>query len=230
MQLAGLAAREHVWKRTHIVELNGSWAAYLASRSSKFRNNLRRSRNRAARLHDVTFERVRPRGAALGDGDPRWSAFDECRELAARSWQATSQDGTTLTHETVRSFFRDTHQLAARAGVVDMNLLRAGGQLVAFTYNYVFGGRICGLRTGYDPRYTCIRPGSLLLARSLEDSFRRGDLQLDLGVDHAQYKRQWSTRTLPSYRYTHYAPTSPRSQLLRLKHHLWARADEPSAR
>ena len=112
------------------------------------------------------------------------------------------------------------HALASHQGAVDVNLLRIDGVLIAFAYVYHFDGRLYGVRMGYDPDHAGLSPGSLLLARMIKDSFERGDVSLDLGTGPAAYKEQWITGRLASYRYTYYAPNSPRSQLLRLKHHV----------
>jgi len=149
--------------------------------------------------------------------------YNECFGLAQRSWQGGSVRGTTLSHSTVQEYFRDVHALAARQGSVDVNVLRINGNVVAFAYNHHYQGRLDGVRMGYDPAYASIGPGSLLLARSLQDSFARGDVRLDLGTESSTYKKKWRTNSVASYRYTYYAPASPRSQLLRLKHRLWPR-------
>jgi CelD/BcsL family acetyltransferase involved in cellulose biosynthesis len=227
MEFAGFSPRSQIWKTSHFIDMDTSWQAYWASRSNKLRNNVHRNGHRADQLGTVVYERFRPPGTAFGDGQPGWELFEECLELAARSWQGSSASGTTLSHPEVREFFREAHEAAARAGAVDINLLRISGRLIAFNYNYVFAGRIQGLRMGYDPDFRFVGPGMLLLARTLQDSFLRGDRQLDLGVDPAGYKRVWCTRTLNSYRYTHYASSSPRSQLLRWKHHFWPSEVEP---
>jgi hypothetical protein len=54
------------------------------------------------------------------------------------------------------------------------------------------------------------------------DSCERGDRLFDLGAGFLENKRRWSTRIVPSTRYTWY-PLSPRVQLLRLKHWMTAR-------
>ena len=229
MQAAGFRAREGVWATTHVIQLEGRWSDYVAARTGKFRNNIRRAETRAARLGEVTFERYRPRGDAQADGDPRWDLYDECLELAERSWQGSSMDGTTLSHDSVKEFFRDLHAVAARCGAVDLNALRINRRMVAFAYNYHYAGSLAGVRTGYAPEFAHISPGTLLLASLIRDSFSRGDKTLDLGTNPAPYKRHWRTHTLASCRYTHYAAGSPRSQLLRLKNRLWPRTAERAA-
>ncbi|MFV1966567.1 MAG: GNAT family N-acetyltransferase, partial [Pirellulaceae bacterium] len=202
-----------------MIDFAGNWSDYWASRSPKFRSNIRRCESRAAGSGEVTYERYRPLGAGQDDGDPHWDLYDECFGLAQRSWQGASRRGTTLSHKSVDRYFREMHTLAAHHGVVDVNVLRIDGRVIAFAYNYHFDGRLYGVRMGYDSEYSSLSPGSLLLVRSLKDSFARGDTRLDLATDPAAYKEKWRTGTRASYRYTYYAPASPRSQLLRLKHH-----------
>lgn len=226
MRAAGFRAREGLWATTQVVQFEGCWEDYFAARSGKFRNNLRRAERRAAQLGELAFERYRPRGEAWKDADPRWDLYQECVQLAERSWQGSSRDGTTLSHGSVRDFFRDVHAAAARCGALDLNVLRLRGRVIAFAYNHCSAGAVTGLRTGFAPELAGISPGTLLLAHSIRDSFARGDKMLDLGTNPAAYKRHWRTHTLASYRYTHYAAGSPRGQLLRLKHCLWPRGAE----
>ena len=149
-----------------------------------------------------------------------------CQQVALSSWQATSTTGNTLTHERVRHFLRDAHAIAAHNGMVDVNLLLVDGRPAAFAYNYHFHGRLTGLRIGYDASLEstwCCRPGlgTALMLRSIEDSFARGDVSLDLGAGETRFKRRLRTDSEASYRMV-YAPLgSWRSQVVRLSR--WAR-------
>ena len=139
------------------------------------------------------------------------------REIAASSWQGASTDGTTLSTESVRHFFRETHQQAAKNGMVDMNVLEVGGTPVAFSYNYHCQGRLLGMRIGFKPDYRKYGTGNVMYAHVFRDSAERGDTEFDLGIGSLDIKKYWCTRHVHSYRYTHYAPV-PKAQLLRLKH------------
>lgn len=218
MQTAGLQGVSRAWETTHIVDVNQTWDDYLASRTSKFRNNLRRSQRRVRALGELTFERHRPDRAACGDGDPRWDLYEECVDLAARSWQGSSLDGTTLSHAEVADFFRDTHAAASRCGMLDVAMLRLDGRPIAFGYNYHHEGDVTGMRIGYDPDLRKIGIGTLLYAASIEDSCRREDLTFDLGTGYGKMKSSWITRLVTSRRVTHYQLTAPTAQLLRLSH------------
>lgn len=210
---------------TAVIDLAGGWDAYLTSRKSKWRNNLRRCERRVAELGEVAYERFRPEA---GDGvNPRWDLYEDCLQIAASSWQAASRTGTTLTHATVAAFLRDVHAVAARSGCIDLNLLRVDGRPVAFAYNYVFRGNVFGLRAGYDPAVRDAGAGNLLYARAIEDSFRRGDWRYDLGPGSLECKRALLTDVMPVSRVTCCRRWSPRQQLLRLKRQWDGRAAAP---
>jgi CelD/BcsL family acetyltransferase involved in cellulose biosynthesis len=225
---AGFPNLEHVWRTVAVIDIPTTWQDYCLGRSSKFRNNLRRAEAAASYAGDVSFERYRPVRAHDAFAEPRWEYFDECQALARRSWQASSEDGTTISHPQVGDFFRELFGVAARAGALDLNLLRCDGRLIAFSFNLVMNGQVTGLRIGFDADASSLSPGRLLLARSIEDSCQRGDRVLDLGSESMDFKRQWLTRTQNIYRYTHYPLFSLRGQLLRTKHWLFPQVRIPA--
>ncbi len=125
----------------------------LASRTSHWRTNVRSNLKKLAKLGPVEYVRYRPRGAAFGESDARWDLYDTCVKLAARGWQGSRTDGTTLSHPQVREYLRSAHETAVRFGAADINLLYVAGEAVAFAYNYAYRGHVYGLRAGYDPLF-----------------------------------------------------------------------------
>ena len=202
MSFAGLACRESMWKQTALIETSISWDAYFASRTSKFRNNVRRAEKRLGRLGEIRFERYRPPGSAYGSDDPRWDLFDTCVELSRQSWQGSSTTGNTLSHEEVREFLRDVHVVAVRLGFLDLNLLWLNDWPVAFAYNYQCDGHVTGMRVGVHPNFVKHGAGTVLYQRMFRNSFDRGDRVFDLGTGSFETKRSWLTRTVPNYRCT----------------------------
>ncbi len=171
----------------------------------------------------VTHLRYRPPAS----GDPRWDLYDICESIARASWQGNSTTGTTLVHEQVRGFLRDSHRIAAAAGAVDLNLLAVDGRPVAFNYAYHYRGYVFGLRTGFDPTATTDGAGTVLQARMIADSFSRGDHTYDLGPDYLECKRYWLTDARQSYRYTCFPPQVPVARLMQAKRTVerWWRGD-----
>lgn len=216
MQSAGFQGLRQPWTRVGLVDCGGDWETYWQSRPRKWRAALRRSERQLAERGPLRLERHRPASAAQGDGDPRWDLYDACEALARSSWQGSSETGTTLSHDSVRPFLRDAHAAAASAGALDMSVLYVGDTPVAFSYCYVWRGRVYGLRMGYDQSAAQEGAGNVILKYMLEDSFRRGDEQVDLGPGYFEAKRHWQTSIATTYHYCHY-PVAVKSQALRFK-------------
>ncbi len=222
------------WQTSALIELcaYGDWNTYWASRTSRWRNNVRRNEKKLAQRGVIEHVRYRPSGSASGDDDPRWDWYEACERIALSSWQGTSTTGTTLSHDAVRAFLRDCHRVAAKAGALDLNLLLLDGEPVAFNYAYQYQGNVFGLRTGFAPQADADGAGSVLQARMIEDCFARDDWRYDLGPGYLACKRYWHTEVRRSYRYSHFPITVPRAQLVRLKRgwqQLWRRENRPAA-
>jgi CelD/BcsL family acetyltransferase involved in cellulose biosynthesis len=225
MRVVGMFTEQQTHQTTSVVDFKGDWASYLAAKSRKTRHEIRRVLRRTFEKENVTYIRHRPAPARDGDGDPAWDLYAMCQQVALASWQGSSTTGNTITHDRVRHFLRDAHAVAARLGMLDMNLLLVDGRPAAFTYNYCFRGRVSFLRMGYDPSLECRGLGRALLLRSIEDSFERGDESYDLGPGDSRLARELRTGTETSYRLTHAPFASWPSQAVRLAG--WARRLRP---
>lgn len=204
------------WNQSAYVNLDQNWDDYLASRSGKARQTYLRSERRIKDEGEIEFLRYRPRGEQYGESDPRWDLYEICEEIARKSWQGDSTTGTTLSHENVAQYFRDTHASAARFGAVDLNVLFLSGQPAAFNYNYVYQGLLYSLRMGFDTSISNKGLGRLLMGRMLRNSMERGDLIYDIGPGSLDAKKYWYTSVENSYRYVHYSPVSGMAKILQL--------------
>ena len=217
MRQVGFSSHKQGWDQAPVIDLEGTWDDYWSGRDKKWRHNVDRCERRLAERGEVTHVQYRPDGNGQGDGDPRWDLYDVCLDVARASWQASSSDGTTLSHPSVSEYLRETHAAAARAGAVDLNLLLLGRRPIAFAYNYHYQGRVFALRKGFDPEFSSARPGLVLDRRVLQNSFALGDTQYDMGEASLDSKRHWQTSIQTSYRFTHFPMTVSRIQLLRMK-------------
>jgi CelD/BcsL family acetyltransferase involved in cellulose biosynthesis len=217
MRAAGFQAYATQWDETAVVDLKGTWESYWSARKGAWLRRFRHTEHKLSEQGELSYVRYRPRGLEYGDGSPRWDLYDACEEIARQSWQGSASNGTTLTHESVRSFLRDAHEAAAAAGAVDLNLLLLDGAPVAFVYGYHYGGYVYGLRRGFDAARSREGAGNVALAYTLRDSFARGDLLYDMGVGSLETKRHFQTRLLPILRFSHYPTSAIRTQLLRVK-------------
>ncbi len=217
MQKKGFQGIGNTWCETAYVDLSDGWDAYWKTRPTKVRNNHSRQYRRSEELGDLQYIRYRPRGLEYGDGDPNWEMYDGAVELASRTWQGASETGTTLSHDSVADFFRQTHRLAAEAGALDMNMLKLDGEPVAFGYNYHAHGYVFGLRIGYSPDHPKVGLGNALYMNMFRDGAERGDHTFDMGPGTLERKRHLMTGRRAVRHFVHYPVLSPRVQLLRVK-------------
>ena len=216
LEMTNLSFKRFVWDQTACVDLNQDWESYLAGRSAKSRQAYIRAEKRVAKEGEIEFVRYRPRGEQFGESDPRWDLYEICEAIARRSWQGSSTTGTTLSHEQVAQYFRDTHESATRFGAVDLNLLLLSGEPAAFNYNYVYQRRIYSLRMGFDPGVSNKGLGHLLMGRMIRNSMETGDQILDIGPGSLEAKKCWYTSVETSYRYVHYSPVSKMAKALQV--------------
>lgn len=217
MSSTGWTTKKSVYQETSTIELEGSnWETYRASLTKKWRHELSRQQRGLHRDFRVVIERHRPIGACHGDSEPRWDLYEDCLSIAEHSWQGESKTGNTLTHEHVRAFLRDCHQMAARLGMLDMMVLKLDDQPAAFQYNYLYDGNLFGLRMGYNREFAKHGAGKALMGWMIEDSFDRGDRAIDMGAGDYAFKRQFRTGVQQSHRYTYYPWTALRGQSVRL--------------
>ena len=213
----GWPAERSDYQQTSIMRLeNSNWETYRAGLSKKWRHELGRQQRGLERNFDVCVERHRPLGHCCGDGEPRWDLYENCLQIAEHSWQGGSTTGNTLTHSHVRDFLRECHSVAAKLGMLDMVVLKLDGQAAAFQYNYLFDGRLYGLRMGFDQEFARQGVGKALMGWTIKDSFARGDRLIDLGIGDFEFKRRFRTEVAISQRYSYYPWRAWRSQGVRL--------------
>jgi CelD/BcsL family acetyltransferase involved in cellulose biosynthesis len=223
LRAAGLQAYRTLWNQTAAADFSGGWDEYLAGRKGIWLRRMRQSHERLSRQGRVSYVRCRPEGSERGDGDPHWDLYDACEAIARQSWQSAATDGTTLSHESVRSFLREVHAAAAAAGTVDMNLLLLDDEPAAFIYGYHYQGYVYGLRRGFDAQRSRAGLGAVLLWLTLQDSAQRGDRIYDMGMGSLESKRHFQSRLLPIYRFSHFPAGVFRTQLLRISRWLKGR-------
>lgn len=216
LETTNLSFKKFEWDQTAHVDLNQDWETYLAGRSSKARQTYLRAEKRIAKEGEIEFTRYRPRGEKYGESDPRWDLYEICEAIAHKSWQGSSTTGTTLSHEQVAQYFRDTHESATRFGAVDINLLYLSGEPAAFNYNYAYQGRVYSLRMGFDPSVSNKGLGRLLMGRMIQNSMEAGDQLLDIGPGSLDAKKYWYTSVETSFRYVHYSPVSKMAKALQM--------------
>lgn len=195
---------------------DNDWESYRANLPKKWRHEIGRQGRVLEREYSVEFKRHRPLATAHGDGSANWSLFDDCLQISKQSWQANSTTGNTLCHPEVSDFISDSHETAAHLGMLDVAVLKLDGKPAAYQYNYIYRGRLYGLRMGFDRKYAKQGVGKVLMSRLIEDSFQRGDISIDMGIGDFDFKRKFRSHVDTSQRVCCYPWNAWRSQGVRL--------------
>jgi hypothetical protein len=220
MRVAGIFSQKQEYQRTSLIDLPASWDEYLAIKSPSLRHQFERT------IRDLFVDgwseyiRHRPLPASEGDGDPRWDLYASCELVADACRQSHIVNGNNLGRERVCEYLRASHAVAARLGMLDINILNVEGRPSGFLYGYHHQGKVTALRTGVDASNDS-RIGWALMFHAIQDSCNRGDRTIDLGPGEQQVKPELRTRTEATYRITYAPLDSWRSQAVRFSR--WAK-------
>ena len=166
--------------RRWIASLDGGMDAYLARRSPKHRENVRRARRRAVEAGIA----VEPwTGGALDD------LFRRILDVERRSWKGATRTG--LLGPEMLSFYRAAAERTAPKGRLRALFARAEGEDVGYILGGVRDGTYRGFQFSFDRRFESVSLGTVLQAAQIEALCDEGVAAYDLGTD-MDYKRHWA--------------------------------------
>jgi CelD/BcsL family acetyltransferase involved in cellulose biosynthesis len=178
----GIAAHVEREDRCPVLELPGSWDAYLERLSGKDRHELRRKIRKLER--ELPGTSVRSHTSAEGWNDAL-TAFLDLHRLS-KVGKARFMD------ERMEAFFRDATQALAERGWARLWFLDRDGAGVAsflcLEYLRTAGGSVGLYNSGFDPAHAKLAPGIVLLARVIRDAIERGVSEFDFLRGEEPYK------------------------------------------
>lgn len=154
---------------------HGTWEAWLSSRSTNFRNQVRRRERRLAREHELTIRRG---GAA---------DIDTVIDLHETRWAGDS----TAFAGARAGFHRDFASRAAERGWLRIWLLELDGHPAAAWYGLRFAGREWFYQSGRDPSADG-SVGFVLLAHTIREAFADGCSEYRFGLGDEPYKKRFA--------------------------------------
>ncbi len=191
---------------TPIVDTTGDWDTYIAQRSRKYRQNLRRK----LRDFDADDGLTVCRYILQGSDD---QAFEDAVSISANSWKVDV--GNDLASNTMsRSFLRQQIDYLVQEGKACIWMCRKDGHPIAYELHFVDDSSTFPIRADYDRRFSKLSPGSLVEYHALRSAFNDPSIRAyDCCADDYKYLRNLTN----DYRYASdvYAfPRRPVSQLL----------------
>ncbi len=173
---AGLACRVEREERCPVIELPGSWEAYLAGLSGKDRHELRRKLRRA--------EAARPRVESARTPAAMAALLDSFLALHRKSKAGKAR----FMDDRMAGFFCEVAAALAGKGWAALWLLWLEDRPAAALFCLEYGGTVGLYNSGFDPAARALSPGVILIARTIEDAIARGFRRYDFLRGDEPYK------------------------------------------
>jgi CelD/BcsL family acetyltransferase involved in cellulose biosynthesis len=184
------------------IEIRGEFDAYLATRSRKLRQNLRRSKRQLEDHGEVGVEIV-----------SQWPSLDQAIDrfvsLERRSWKRAGNLGVGR-NQADDGFYRRLAQSYGAAGDFQMRFLKVGERDVAATFGICFDAVFYSLMIVHDQSFDRCSPGTLLEALELEECFLQGLREYDMLGGYVNNKLRW-TSSVRSTVHQHFVQRKPRA-------------------
>jgi len=189
------------------ISLDCDWTDYYHGVLGKnLRSDIRRRLNYLGRMGKAEFIRLREVDDVTNTLGIIKSLHIKCRRAKGEtSWY------------TDESRFRFVSLILKRFGDrkwLDLLFLKLNDQIIAYYLGFVYDNIVYFWNTGFDPEFSKLSPGKLLLHHWIEDSFAQGYREFDFMVGDETYKRHWATSTRPNYEFFIFKNTA-RSNLLK---------------
>jgi CelD/BcsL family acetyltransferase involved in cellulose biosynthesis len=162
-----------------------SWDAYLGTRSSNFRQQVRRFARRAAREADLRLRRTESADELETDMRTFFALHDQ---------RFTERGGSSLSAERARSFHLDFAAAALEQGWLRLWFLELDGSPAAAWYGWRLGDRYSYYNSGFDPSFSALSPGLVLISAVIESAFEEGASEFDFLLGEESYKYRFAER------------------------------------
>jgi CelD/BcsL family acetyltransferase involved in cellulose biosynthesis len=180
----GQPHRARLEQPSYYLPLPSSFEEYLASRSGKFRNYLKRAEKKLEAAGEVSFELVDSR-ADVG------ARFEEMLTIERGSWKHAH--GTAISAVAHQSgFYRDLCAGAREAGMLHLSFLRLEGVPLAYNLGVVVGGRYYYLKTSYLESWREHGVATIGRARLIRHLIESGCREFDFPAEPYEWEKQWA--------------------------------------
>lgn len=162
--------------------------AWLGSKSSNFRSQMRRMRRKFAQAGGsgrfATQETLRDDVAALV-------------RLHAGRWEGRGASSIVAGGEALAEAFEQVGRAALDDGGFRLRILELDGEPISAQLFAAAGGDVIYYNGGWDERHAQFKPAMLGILDAIEDAFARGERRMDLGPGAQPYKLRFADGTDP---------------------------------
>ncbi len=163
----------------------GTWADFLASRTTRTRKSLRNIQNGIFKSGDVSVANIRT-----------WEEFllvkNEVFNVARQSW--ADNRGDSMASPANEAFFSDLGHVFAQKGWLSLWTLRLNGTMVAIEFHVKAYSKEHAMRGHYLPGFASLSPGTYLEMQIIKNAFEETEKvhAYDFCGSFETYKRKWT--------------------------------------
>ena len=191
------------------------WTTYLSRRTQGHRKRIRRYTRKLQEAYD-DYQYIRLRSPAEFEAYGIDRAFSEIADIYFLNWDINSlPEGEQERLKALCGFYERIFRTWIPAGLCDLNLLKANGDLIAFDLNIAERGSVFMMVGTYHPDYASRSPGNAIFCEEVQDSFSRSEHVLEMGGEYLEYKNLWAKESVDSYHLRLYGGTL-RSRIKRM--------------
>jgi len=172
--------------RCPYLRFEGTWQSLLATKSQKFRKNLKAARRKLEAAGELAYESSR------GDVERLQALLLEYQALERRSWKSKAGIGAAQSIEHLRFYLRLAGEFGP-AGEFAFRCLRVDGRMVAATFGLTHMRRFYSLHIANDSEFAKHSAGTYLEALELEECFGQGLDEYDFLGGFLKNKLRWAT-------------------------------------
>jgi CelD/BcsL family acetyltransferase involved in cellulose biosynthesis len=154
-------------------------------------NNIHYYRRRAERLGALEFETATE--STLN------SMLEDLFLLHSTRWSDRGSSGV-LSEEKLRSFHREAACALLRSRMLRMYRMRCAGRIVAVLYGFAAHRRMYYYLSGFDPAFSSISPGTLIIGHAIDQAMKEGCVEFDFLRGVEKYKYLWGAKDSHTFR------------------------------
>jgi CelD/BcsL family acetyltransferase involved in cellulose biosynthesis len=184
LAVSGFKFRMRREQPAFLLALDGSYEDFLAARSAKFRNYLRRKTRQLQSLGQLSVVLA---GSDKSVGD----AYDDLVSIEERSWKHSQ--GTSIAAVTQqRDFYQQLCEGAFRSGRLHLMVMYLDDVPIAYNLGIVTADRYSYLKTSFDEHLRKVSPATVLRARLIENLVAEGIQTMDFPGQPDPWVEQWT--------------------------------------
>lgn len=185
----GMASGEIVGTMAPYMPKNGNWDNYLASKSSKFRNNMRRIEKKLEKAGEF---RITCKNTVTSED------VDAMHKIEERSWK-TDAGSPRLGNQKACKFFTEVLEKFSNNSWLDLWFLCLNQEPIAYSVNFAYRNKIFNYNVAYVSEHRNLYPGKALTVKTLEDAFNRNMTEYDFLRGNEAYKSDWTSQKRDLY-------------------------------